>query len=282
MGADLLWLDGVLLDRAEARIDPGDRGLLLGDGIFETVLVRAGRVLYLEQHLQRLGDSAAFLGIPLPVDVPGIATAIGDLLAAKKLPGDLAALRITLTRGVGQRGLLPPEPASPHLMITAAPYHRPAQESFKARLVNVRRNEGSPLSRVKSLNYLDNVLAQQEAVAQGADEALLRNNAGYLCCGGRSNLFLLRRGVLATPPVSDGVLAGIQRQAILKSAAMANYRVVERSLVPTELLEAEEVFVCNSLIEIMPVTRLDGIHGMGHDLAIGPVTRHLAKLIKAA
>jgi branched-chain amino acid aminotransferase len=272
--SDLIWLDGGLVDRATARFDPGDRGLLLGDGLFETILVRSGHAQHLEMHLQRLGDSASRLGIPLPIDAPGIAVAVDHLLTAKALHNGPAALRITLTRGAGYRGLLPPDAPQPHLLMTATPYHRPDQTGFTACLVSVRRNEGSPLSRIKSLNYLDNVLALQEAVAAGADEGLLCNNAGFLCCGSRTNLFVVRKGRLLTPPLTDGVLDGIQRRIVLQRATEARYPVLEQSLTPTDLSDIDEAFVTNSLLGIMPLTRIEE-----RDLAIGPVTRALIDLI---
>ncbi|MET1028373.1 MAG: aminotransferase class IV [Dongiaceae bacterium] len=257
-----------------ARLDPSDRGLLLGDGIFETILVRSGHAQHLEMHLQRLTDSASRLGIPMPIDAPGIAVAVDHLVAAKALHNGLAALRITLTRGAGYRGLLPPEAPEPHLLMTATPYHPPAQTGFTACLVSIRRNEGSPLSRIKSLNYLDNVLALQEAVAAGADEALLCNNAGFLCCGSRTNLFVVREGKLLTPPLSDGVLDGIQRRIVMQRATEAHYPVLEQSLTPADLADIDEALVTNSLMEIMPLVRIDS-----RALAIGPVTRALIDLV---
>jgi len=272
--SDVIWLDGALVDRATARLDPSDRGLLLGDGLFETILVRSGQAQHLESHLLRLADSARLLGIPLPVDAPGIAVAIEHLLTARALQNGLAALRITLTRGAGLRGLLPPVAPKPHLLMTATSYHPPAQPSFTAQLVSIRRNEGSPLSRIKSLNYLDNVLALQEAVAAGADEALLCNNAGFICGGSRTNLFVVCRGKLLTPPLTDGVLDGIQRRIVLQRAAEAGYQVREQSLRPVDLPDIDEAFVTNSLMEIRPLTRIDR-----RDLAIGPVTRTLIESI---
>jgi branched-chain amino acid aminotransferase len=256
---DLVWLDGVLLDRAAARIDPSDRGLLLGDGLFETVLVRAGHAEHLELHLQRLARSADLLGIPLPLDAPGIAVAADDLLGALGLQQDLAALRITLTRGSGRRGLLPPEEPQSHLLITAVPYHPPAQTAFAACIVSVRRNEGSPLSRLKTLNYLDNVLALQEAVAKGADEGLMCNNAGAICCASRANFFVIRGRRLQTPPLSDGILDGIQRHLVLQHAAAAGYEIVEDRVMPSDLPGIDEAFVTNSLMGLMPLSQIDDL-----------------------
>ena len=267
---DMLWLDGRLVARKQARLDPADRGLLLGDGLFETLLARDGQVEDCERHLRRLRNSAVMLGIPLPHDAATIAQAMQALLSATGLTRDLAALRITLTRGAGRRGLLPPEAPEPHLLITAVAYHRPQEESFSARIVAIRRNEGSPLSRIKSLNYLDNVLAFQEAVAAGADEALLRNNAGQICGGSRTNLFVVRGGQLITPPIADGVLDGIKRQVILDRARAIGCPVQGQSLSPMDLLMVDEAFLSNSLMGIMPLHRIDE-----RVLPLGPVTQVL-------
>ena len=134
----------------------------------------------------------------------------------------------------------------------------------------IRRNEGSPLSRIKSLNYLDNVLAFQEAVAAGADEALLRNNAGQICGGSRTNLFVVRGGQLITPPIADGVLDGIKRQVILDRARAIGCPVQGQSLSPMDLLMVDEAFLSNSLMGIMPLHRIDE-----RVLPLGPVTQVL-------
>jgi branched-chain amino acid aminotransferase len=273
---DMLWYDGHLLSRKQIRLDAGDRGLLLGDGIFETLRSLNGRIEHLDLHLQRLRNSATMLGIPLPYDATVMQDGLVALLAATGLTMGLAALRITLTRGPGRRGLLPPDKPEPHLLMTAVAYHPPAEESFAARIVAIRRNEGSPLSRIKSLNYLDNVLALQEAIAGGAEEALLRNNAGQICGGSRNNLFVVRGGYLITPPIADGVLDGIKRRVILDCARKIGCPVAEGSLSPMDLLSVDEAFFSNSLMGLKPVHRIDE-----RVLAIGPVTRILIDALAA-
>ena len=274
---DMLWYDGHLVSRKQLRLDPGDRGLLLGDGIFETLLAVDGRIEHLELHLERLRNSATMLGIPLPFDAAGMQDGLAALLVANRLTAGLAAMRITLTRGPGRRGLLPPDAPQPHLLVTAIAYHPPAEESFAARIVAIRRNEGSPLSRIKSLNYLDNVLALQEAIAGGADEALLRNNAGQICGGSRNNLFVVRGGYLITPPIADGVLDGIKRRVILDCARRIGCPVAEESLSPMDLLSVDEAFFSNSLMGIKPVHRIDE-----RVLQVGPVTQVLIDALAAA
>jgi len=227
----------------------------------------SGQPFRLADHLQRLERSAAVLGIPLPVDAPALAQSVGDVLAANKLQQADASLRITLTRGVGPRGLLPPESPQPTLMVTAAAYQKPAVEAMSAVVVAIRRNEGSPLSRLKSLNYLDNILAAREAAAHGADEAIMLNNRGHAVCGARSNLFAVLDGVLATPPLADGALGGITRHLVLEAARDLGLQVAERSLLPADLERADELFLTNSLLEIVSIGRLGNGEFSGRSIA---------------
>jgi branched-chain amino acid aminotransferase len=252
----MIYLNGAIVARDKARIDLADRGLLLGDGLFETLRAYRGKPFRLADHLGRLERSAATIGIPLPVDAPELAQGVGDVLAANKLQQADASLRITLTRGVGPRGLLPPENPQPTLMVTAAAYQKPVAEAMSAVVVGVRRNEGSPLSQLKSLNYLDNILAAREAAALGADEAIMLNNRGQTVCGARANLFAVLDGVLVTPPLADGALGGITRHLVLEVARNLGIEVAERSLLPADLERADELLLTNSLLEIVSIGRL--------------------------
>jgi branched-chain amino acid aminotransferase len=269
----MIWLNGRLVARGQAHIDPADRGFLLADGLFETLLARRGHVAMLGEHLQRLAEGAAELGIPLPLDPPGIAEAVRETLHANHLLAEEAALRITLTRGPGQRGLLPPDDPRPSLLISAAAYHPPAVEGFAAiTATRTRRNEKSLTARLKTLGYLDNVIAQTEAAAAGADEAIMLNGAGQVACGARSNLFAVIDGILMTPPIGEGALPGITRRAVLELCKAQQVHVAERAIAPASLRAASEMFITNSLLGLMPVRRLDGA-----DLAAGSVARRLAQ-----
>lgn len=265
----MIFLHDRLVAPQDARIDPADRGFTLGDGVFETLRTYAGRPFRLDAHLARLADGAAALGIPLPFPMERIAEAVAETLAANHLDGD-ATIRITLTRGPGARGLLPPATPRPTLMITAAA-HRPGPgRPLTAIVSTIRRNEHSPLSRLKTLNYLDSVLAQREAAAAGADEAILLNAAGRLACAARANLFVVRDGRLLTPPVSEGVLPGIVRAEIVAIATELGLELRETPLDAGVLAAADEAFLTNSLIEIAALTRIDGrLVGGGR---IGPAT----------
>lgn len=274
----MIWLNGRLVARDQAHIDPADRGLLLGDGLFETLRAYRGHVFKIEDHLQRLSAAAAELGIPLPVDPPEIAEAARETLTANHLAQGIAALRITLTRGPGQRGLLPPEDPRPNLMISAAAYQPPHQpDGFIAvTAVGVCRNEGSITARLKTLGYLDNILAQGQAARAGGDEAILLNGKGRVACGARSNLFACVDGRLLTPAIEEGALPGITRHAVLRLCAELAIAAEEGALSRDVLRDASEVFFTNSLLEVMPIRRLDG-----KELPVGPVTKQLVEAYAA-
>ena len=267
-----IHLNGGLIDAGEARIDPADRGLLLGDGLFETLRAHGGRPFCLDLHLARLAAGAALLGLPPPA-VPEIAAAVRDTLAANGLAD--ASIRITLTRGAGPRGLLPPAEPTPTLMVTAHPLPSSLPTAMSACLASIRRNEHSPLSRIKSLAYLENILALSEAAAAGYDEAILLNTAGRITAGSRSNLFLVLDGVITTPPPSEGLLPGIARHTVLALADKHRIPAREMPVTPPDMARASEAFLTNSLLEVVPLTRLQD-----QLVPAGPVTGRLRRLYR--
>ncbi|MFG1419733.1 aminotransferase class IV [Xanthobacter sp. V0B-10] len=240
-----LYLNGALMEAGEAHIAPGDRGFTLGDGLFETLRVRGGFLRRLPAHLARLTRGAAVLGLPLPALDFG--AALEQVRAANAL--DDGVLRLTVTRGSGPRGVLPPAEPHPTVLITAAPMAPPPPPARLIIASVTRRNERSPLSQVKSLNYLDNILARQEAARAGADDALLLNTRERLAESTIANLFAVIDGRLVTPPVSEGALPGVMRAAVKAQGAE------ERPLTPDDLAQAEEIFLTSSL-GIRPVARL--------------------------
>lgn len=275
----ILWLDGRLVPAAEARIDPADRGFLLADGLFETIRAEAGRALRVARHLARLRHGAELLGIPSPLDDLRLVEVLATVLEANGLATGMAALRVTLSRGPGPRGLLPPEVARPTLLVAAAPLP-PPRPPARARLAHsVRRNEGSPTSRLKTLAYVDNLLALREAVAGGGDEALLCNGQGRLACAAAANLFLVVDGRLVTPPPAEGALPGVTRGRLLELARDLGIDAVERP-VPLALLgRAAEAFVSSSLALVRPVAEIDGRALPGP--CPGPVATRLAEALAA-
>ena len=267
----MLWLNGALIDEDQARLSPADRGLLLADGLFETMRADAGRMRRLAAHLARLRRGAAVLGLPVPLDDDAIADALTATLVANSLAEHAAALRLTLTRGPGPRGLLPPEPASPTLMIGAFPLPPRRGPSHAVLVTGTRRNEHSPTSRLKTLAYLDQILALREAHAAGADEAIVCCTAGRLACAAAANLFLVIDDRVLTPPVEDGALPGVTRQRLLEIGPAAGIVVTQAALSIEALGEADEAFATSSLAGIRPIGTLNG-----RPLpAPGPLTRRL-------
>lgn len=249
MAALKLSLNGTLMAADGARIAPDDRGFTLGDGLFETIAIRKAAPKRLPAHLARLRDGAALLGIPVPYPDEKIAALAAEVIAANEL-GE-GALRVTLTRGPGARGILPQDAPSPTFLITAGPL--PPQDPLTLIVAQTtRRNEHSPLARVKNLGYLDNILARREAVAAGAGDAVLLNTEGRVAETTVANIFCLIGGGLATPPVSEGALPGVMRAEVIRLA-----RAEERPIEAAELERASEVFVSNAL-GIRPVTQVNG------------------------
>lgn len=272
-----LWLNGRLVEAGEARIDPADRGFLLADGLFETMLAQDGAVPLLVRHLARLRAGAGVLDLKLECDEPALAGACEAVLAANGLARGPAALRLTLTRGPGPRGLLPPEPATPTLLLAAFPAPPPRPPAIAA-IVSVRRNEHSPTSRLKTLAYTDQILALREARQRGAEEALMLNAAGRLACASAANLFVVTRDDrLLTPALAEGVLAGITRARVLEAAAGLGIPAEETRIERGTLDEAAALFLTSSLGLLRPVA---AIAGRAAPLAPDhPVLRALAALL---
>ena len=256
---------------ASRGIPADDRGLTLGDGLFETVLALDGKLVALDAHLARLALGCAALGLPAPnLD------AARALMAQAVEPGPRIAVRLTVTAGSGGRGVDRPQAPVLRMIATAAPAPLP---EGPARLVTsaVRRNAGSPASRLKTLAYLDNVLARREARAAGADEALMLNGAGEAACASVANIFWIKAGRLCTPALDCGVLAGVMRAEVLAIAARQGVETLEVRASPQAILEADGVFLTNSLAGVRPVCALDGVR-LGED----PLTAALSAAVRAA
>jgi len=234
-----LWHNQGLEAVSEARIDPQDRGLLLGDGLFETMRLSAGKILRLQAHLARLTAGAALLRLPLP-DLAMLQAALDQLVAANGAAE--GSLRLTLTRGAGPRGVLPPATPTPTLLITQA---LPAAALLPCRvqISPWRRDGASPLSRIKHLNYLPQILARLEASEAGFDDALLLSGDGqHIAESSAASLVILDGSHLVTPPLEDGALTGIARAALL-----ATGQCVEKSITPDALCASRGAWLVNSL-----------------------------------
>jgi branched-chain amino acid aminotransferase len=245
-----IWLNGRFVERAQAVIEEADRGFTLGDGLFETLAVRGGKALRVAAHLARLNAGARTLRLPMPYDDTTLARALSDAIRMNTV-GDGAA-RLTLSRGPGARGLVPPANPAPTVVIAV---HESLPPETPARAViarGARRDEGSALAGLKSLSYLEQILARMEAADAGADEALLLNTQGRIADGAASTLFLFLGNWLLTPGIDEGALPGIVR-----AAAIRELGAVERPLKPEDVLEAEEAMLANSL-GVRALVSLDG------------------------
>ncbi len=262
--------NGRLMDATEARVDPTDRGLTLGDGLFETIAVRGAAPARLDAHLARLRDGARVIGLDVPASDQALADALSEVVEANHMVE--GSLRLTLTRGPAPRGLVPAGPAAPSLLITGSPGDSTAPDPVTAVIATrTRRNEHSPLARIKSLNFLDGVVAAREAAEKGADDALLLNTRGTLAEATAANLFLVVDGRAVTPPVDDGALPGIMRADVIRDLGAA-----ENTLGPADLAQASEAFLTNAL-GIRALIAVDGapVGGGGP----GPVTAEAQRIV---
>lgn len=275
----LVYVNGQFVPESADAVSALDRGLLLGDGLFETIRVTNGRALQWERHWERLCRGAQVIRLTLPWTAAAVRDAIAETLRVNRLQE--AVVRLTVTRGPGNaRGLLPPADTTPTLIIRATPFVPYPDHLYQdgMRVIvsrNVRRNEHSPLARIKSLNYLDNLIARQEADACGADEALLLNTQGGVAGATTANVFCVRAGRLFTPPLAAGALPGTMRALVCAELAPNACGDVRMSHLEEQALRAsDEVFLTNSLLGIMPVCAIDG-RPVGNGIP-GRVTQELA------
>jgi branched-chain amino acid aminotransferase len=232
-----------------------DRGLQLGDGVFDTLVAAHGVSPAAGRHVARLVAAAGSIGIE--VEAALVRSAIDGVV--EEVEDCPAIIRTTVTRGSAARGLWPSGPTLPQIIVTAQPWDTSlvGREAALA-IATVPRNQHSPLSRIKSLAYLDNILAARQAADAGADDALILNLDGHVACSTIANLFVVRGTRLTTPPVADGCLDGIMRGIILAEAAELGLTVEETSLRPADILGADGAFLTNSVRLMRPVTRLEG------------------------
>jgi branched-chain amino acid aminotransferase len=281
MTDSLICWNGRIMPASEVAISPLDHGVLLGDGLFETMRAYRGRVFRLDAHLARLAASASVIHLSLPGSIAELGACVTATLQANNLAE--AVLRLTVLRGVGPPGPDPRGCGEPNSFITARPFVAYPERCYTAGaaavIATTRQNEGSPLSRLKSLSYLNHVLARVEAREAGVDEVLLMNNRGEIAEGSVSNLFVVRQESVLTPSVECGCLPGITRAAVLEEATRLGIPAIEQALSPAELYDADEAFLTNSVMELMPLVRVgDRSIGKGRP---GPVTKQLAAAYRA-
>jgi branched-chain amino acid aminotransferase len=254
-------IDGQLVSDSEAKISVLDHGLLYGDGLFEGIRVRAGRIFRLDQHLARLELGVRFLGLDLPFDTEQRANIVQDTVRA--FGQKEAYVRLLVTRGEGPLGVDPTTCKKPTVVCIVAEIglYSAEQRAQGLSMITSSYRRPSPDVQdvsVKTLNYLGSALAKQEAKRQGADEALLLNQQGRVAEASVANVFVVHGRTLVTPPAIDGCLEGINRGAVLEMARELGYSASERSLARRDLLAADEVFLTGSGAGVVGVRSLDG------------------------
>lgn len=252
----MLWHDGKISTTHEMNIDLADRGLLLGDGLFETLPCFNGKAYRFEDHVKRMATDAECLGFPDRIAV--IERAVRELAAADHSP---ASIRVTMTRGAGPRGLTVPADVEPLIFATRAPWSPSiAFGQTNLQTSSIRRNGTSPLATMKTLSYLDNVMAMAEARGKGADDALMLSVDGHVASTSMANIFVVRGSTLSTPRRSDAILPGVMRNGILALAPALGLNPIERALHLDDLYRGDLVFVTNSLRLMTRVVMLDGVN----------------------
>lgn len=290
----MVWVNGHLGAPTDATVSATDRGVLLGEGVYETCGVMAGTPFALQRHLDRLRRSADLVGLSVPWADDGLRSIVTDVLDAAQEPSDTACppapqggarpfpvvtgrLRLTVTGGDGPLGPDNREPALPTLLVMAGPTHKWATTS-RVVIGPWRINERAPSVGVKATSHLDGVLALRSAQAAGADEALMANTTGALCEGTGSNVFLVVDGELSTPSLATGCLGGITRQLVCELLAAEGTPVVERDdLSIDDLRRATEVFLTSSTRNVHPVESVDGTRPSAP--VPGPTTRRAAEAL---
>jgi branched-chain amino acid aminotransferase len=276
-----VYINGKFCDQADAKISVYDHGLLYGDGVFEGIRSYGGRVFRLREHIDRLWDSAKAIWLEIPCSKDEMAKAVEDTLAVNKIRDGY--IRLVVTRGAGPLGLDPNKCGDPQVIIIADKISLYPPELYENGLeivtVSTARNHPAALSpRVKSLNYLNNILAKIEGLQAGCIEALMLNHKGEVAeCTG-DNIFLVRDGVLLTPPNEAGILEGVTRDVVIGLAKESDIEVRETPLTKHDVYIADECFLTGTAAEVIPVVKVDS-RPIG-DGRPGPVTKNLIGLFK--
>jgi branched-chain amino acid aminotransferase len=281
-GSPVVWLDGEWCDRSTAMISVYDHGLLYGDGVFEGIRVYGGKIFRLQEHLERLYDSAKAIWLSIPQSLEEMAEITEEAVRRSGIAE--AYIRHIVTRGVGDLGLDPRKCPKPTVMIIVDTIKLFPEHVYEAGLSVI--TAGTPIPqreslspRVKSLNYLPHILAKMEGIAAGADEVIMLDTSGFVAEGSGQNIFVVKHGALKTPPPFAGLLKGVTRDAVIEQARDAGYAVEETMLNRYDVYTADEAFFTGTATEIVGIRQLDGrLIGSGKP---GPVTRDLRSRFQA-
>jgi branched-chain amino acid aminotransferase len=277
-----IYMNGKLVDEKKAMVSVFDHGLLYGDGVFEGIRAYGGRVFMLDEHIERLYRSAKAIAMEIPMTKAAMAKAVVKTCAANKIRDGY--IRLVVTRGVGTLGLNPFTCKEPQVIIIAAGIQLYPKKLYETGLaivtVGTMRNQAEAVNpRIKSLNYLNNVLAKIEAINPGVMECIIVNAQGYVAEASGDNIFILRGKTLVTPPSWSGALEGITRAVVMRIAPEQGYEVREDVLTRYDLYTADEMFLTGTAAEIISVVDVDR-RKIGNGKP-GPVTRELGRLFHA-
>ena len=247
-----IYLNGKYLGKNRSCISSKDRGLLLGDGVFETMLYKDKELILYDLHIKRLNESLKKIFINFKLNKKEYKRKIINLIKKNNLINKSSSVRITVTRGKSVRGIDVKDNALPTILISASPLENNLRlKPVRLGVSDIRRNESSPLSNLKTLNYLDNIVAKKISMNQGYDDVIFLNSKNNICCCSTSNIFYLIRGKFYTPPLSDGVLNGTIRAKLI-----AKKKVAVKSIKLNNLLKCNEIFITNSIFGIRPVAKV--------------------------
>lgn len=277
-----IYLNGTLLSKEKAVVSVYDHGLLYGDGVFEGIRVYSSRVFKNQEHVERLYESARAIRLEIPISPDEMTKAIAETVAANNIVDGY--VRLVITRGAGSLGLDIRRTSDPQVIIIADTISLYPEELYENGLkiitASTIRNHPSALSpRIKSLNYLNNIMAKVEGTDAGCLEALMLNHKGEVseCTG--DNLFIVKKGILKTPPTDAGILDGVTRNVVMELAREAGIEVVETNMLKHDIYVADECFLTGTAAEVIPVVELDK-RPIG-DGTPGEITKQLRKLFQA-
>lgn len=260
MESQVIYLNGQFVEKEQATVSVFDHGLLYGDGVFEGIRVYEGNIYKLDEHISRLYDSAHSIMLDIPYSKQDLEDIIIGTVCRNKLIS--AYIRVIVSRGVGDLGLDPNNCAESTVIVIAEPLSIYSDELYEkglnlASVVNRRSSPDVLNPQIKSLNYLNNILVKMSSAQSGADEALILNRDGYVTEGSADNVFIVKNGVIKTPPVYLGVLEGITRNAIIDIATELGFQMEEQPFTLHDVYIADEVFLTGTAAEVIPVVSVD-------------------------
>ncbi len=273
-----VWINGNLVDEQDAKISVFDHGLLYGDGVFEGIRVYAGKIFECQAHLKRLYESAKVICLPIPIGIDEMKDAMEQAIEANNIQEGY--VRLIVTRGPGDLGLNPLICHDPSIIIIADNIQLYPEELYEkgmqvVSVSSIRNHSLACPPQVKSLNYLNNILAKIEAIQAGASEGIMYNHLGYVAEATGDNVFIVKDGVIYMPPVQAGSLDGITRQVVIRLAEKEQIKMVEKNLTRFDLYIADEMFLTGTAAEVIGVVQMDS-RQIGEGVP-GPITKMLRK-----